>query len=55
MKSLAEDSDYHKKKIAQVELLGYGKVKFSRDSDGLKVQLPADAPKSVAPVLRIRK
>ena len=55
VKSLAKGSDYHKKKIGSVELLGYGKVKFSRDDEGLKVNLPADAPKSVAPVLRIRK
>ena len=55
VKSLAKGSDLHKKNIKNVELLGYGKVKFTRDSDGLTVTLPADAPKSVAPVLKIRK
>lgn len=55
VKSLAEGSEYYKNKIKSVELLGYGKVKFSRDSDGLTVKIPADAPKSVAPVLKIRK
>lgn len=55
VKSLAEGSEYHKNKIKSVELLGYGRVKFSRDSDGLTVKIPADAPKSVAPVLKIRK
>ena len=55
VKSLAEGSEYYNKKIGNVELLGYGKVKFTRDAEGLKVKLPADAPKSVAPVLRIRK
>ena len=55
VKSLAEGSKLHDKKIKSVELLGYGKVKFTRDSDGLKVVLPENAPKSVAPVLRIKK
>lgn len=55
VKSLAAGSSLHKSKIKSVELLGYGKVKFTRDSEGLKVTLPDDAPRSVAPVLRIRK
>ena len=55
VKSLADGSSLHKRKIKSVELLGYGKVKFTRDGEGLKVTLPDDAPRSVAPVLRIRK
>lgn len=55
VKSLADGSSLHKSKIKSVELLGYGKVKFTRDGEGLKVTLPDDAPRSVAPVLRIRK
>ncbi|MDE6533709.1 MAG: alpha-L-fucosidase [Muribaculaceae bacterium] len=55
VKSLAEGSALHDKKIKSVELLGYGKVKFTRDADGLKVSLPAESVKSVAPVLKIRK
>ena len=55
VKSLAAGSSLHKRKIKSVELLGYGKVKFTRDGEGLKVTLPDDAPRSVAPVLRIRK
>ncbi len=55
VKSLAEGSALHNKKIRSVELLGYGKVKFTRDSNGLKVILPENAKKSVAPVIRIRK
>lgn len=55
VKSLAEGSKYYDKKIRNVELLGYGKVNFTRDEEGLKVDIPADAQKSVAPVLRIRK
>lgn len=54
VRSLSEGSELYDKKIRSVELLGYGKVKFTRDSDGLKVMLPATAPESVAPVLRIR-
>lgn len=55
VKSLAEGNPLHDKKIKSVELLGYGKVKFTRDAEGLKVKLPAGASKSVAPVLRIKK
>ncbi len=55
IKSLGTDSPYYKKNIKQVDLLGYGKVKCTRDRDGLRVIIPADAPKSIAPVLRIRK
>lgn len=55
VKSLAKDSKLYGKKIKSVELLGYGKVKFTRNADGLKVILPEKAVKSVAPVLKIRK
>ena len=55
VKALAEGSKHYAKKIKSVELLGYGKVKFTRNADGLTVVIPADAPKSVAPWLRIRK
>ncbi|MDE5712090.1 MAG: alpha-L-fucosidase [Muribaculaceae bacterium] len=54
VRSLSEGSELYDKKIRSVELLGYGKVKFTRDSDGLKVLLPEKASRSVAPVLRIR-
>ena len=55
VKALAKGSAYHKGAIRSVELLGYGKVPFTRTADALCVTLPADAPKSVAPVIRIRK
>ncbi len=55
VKSLADGSELYKKRIRNVELVGYGKVPFQRTAEGLTVTLPADAPKSVAPVLRIRK
>ena len=55
VKSLAEGSKLHDKRIKSVELVGYGKVPFKRTAEGLTVNLPADAAKSVAPVLKIRK
>ena len=41
-------------KIKSVELLGYGKVKFSQSLEGLKVVLPKKV-NDIAPVLRIKK
>lgn len=55
IKSCAKNSGKLPKNIKRVELLGYGKVNFHQDADGLIVTLPADAPKSVAPVIKIRK
>lgn len=55
IKSLRAGSEYFGKRIGSVELVGYGKVKFTRSPEALEVTLPADAPKSVAPVIRIRK
>lgn len=55
IKTLASNSKIYPKKIKEVELLGYGKVKFSRTADGLTIKIPADAPQSLSPVLRISK
>lgn len=55
VRSLAKGSPHFASRIKGVELLGYGKVKYTRDAEGLKVDIPADAPKTVAPVLKIRK
>lgn len=41
-----------KKKIGRVELLGYGKVKFTQTANGLTVTLPKPV-NTIAPVLRI--
>lgn len=54
IKSLADGSG-NLKKIRSVELLGYGKVKHIRNAEGLKVVLPEDAPRSAAPVFKIKK
>lgn len=51
--SLGSDSETAPRKIRKVELLGYGKVPFTRDSAGLHLSIPADAPRSIAPVFRI--
>lgn len=55
VKSLAKGSDLYPANIKSVELVGYGKVKFDRTAEGLSISLPADAPRSVAPVIKIKK
>ena len=41
-------------KVKKVELLGYGKVDYVRDGEGLKVTLPDTKPNEIAPVLKIK-
>ena len=55
IKSLAAGSTLHPSRIGRVELLGYGKVPFTRTAEGLTVTLPAQQVNGIAPVLRIRK
>lgn len=54
IKSLAKGNNYFKKKISNVFLLGYGKLKAEQTADGLTVHLPEPTNK-IAPVLRISK
>ena len=54
VKSLAEGSTLYPEKIKSVELLGYGKVKFTRTSDALVVSLP-EKLNNIMPVLKIKK
>ena len=54
IKSLAKDNPYFKKRISQVQLLGYGKVKARQTAEGLEVELPQPV-NQIAPVLRISK
>lgn len=55
IKSLASGSELYTKRIRSVELLGYGKVKFSRTDKGLTITLPQqDEFKSIAPVFKIK-
>lgn len=55
IKSLASDSNLYTGRIKSVELLGYGKVNFTRTPEGLKVQLPDTPLNDIAPVLKIKK
>ncbi|MDO4163715.1 MAG: alpha-L-fucosidase [Bacteroides sp.] len=53
--SLADGSELYPSSIKKVELLGYGKVSFSRTSKGLTVRLPDKALNGICPVLKIKK
>lgn len=55
VKSLAKGSNLSPSKIKQVELVGYGKLKFKHTPQGLVIDIPLDAQKSVAPVIKIKK
>ena len=55
IKSLAEGNELYPNKISKVELLGYGKVPFSRTDKGLIVNIPNKSLKNIAPVFKIRK
>lgn len=55
IKSLAVQSDLYPEEISRVELLGYGRVKFTRTEQGLKVILPDASLNAIVPVLRIKK
>lgn len=54
IKSLSQDNPLHPGKIRRVELLGYGKVSFSRTADGLLINLPDKQVNDIAPVFKIR-
>lgn len=55
IKSLAEGSKLFPGKISKVELLGYGKVTFTRTAQGLFVNMPEKRVNDIAPVLKIKK
>ncbi len=55
IKSLAEGNELYPNKIGKVELLGYGKVSFTRTDKGLIVNIPDKSLKNIAPVLKISK
>ncbi len=54
VKALAEGSQLYTNKIKSVELLGYGKVKFSRTVNALTITLP-EKFNNIMPVLKIKK
>jgi alpha-L-fucosidase len=53
IKPLATNSEQKIGSIENIELLGYGKVNFTRDEEGLKVALPAQKPCEHAYTLKI--
>lgn len=53
IKSLADGNPLYAGKIKKVELLGYGKVSFTRTPGGLLVNLPDKQVNKIAPVFRI--
>jgi len=54
IRSMAKGAGNYQGKIRKVELLGYGKVRFSHDRDGLHVSLPSGVrPNDISLVLRI--
>ena len=55
IRSLAKNSKLHPGGISRVELLGYGKLKYKRTSEGLVVTLPEEPLNGIAPVIRIKK
>ncbi len=53
VRSLSITSEHKVGSIENVELLGYGKVQFTRDEEGLKVTLPSSKPCEHAYTLKI--
>ena len=52
--SLASEGGHAAGKISHLELLGFrGKVRWSQDLEGLKVQLPAEKPGAHAFALKV--
>ena len=55
IKSLSDESKLFPGKISRVELLGYGKVPFTRTDKGLLIYMPDKQVNKIAPVFKIRK
>ncbi|WP_321519245.1 alpha-L-fucosidase [uncultured Bacteroides sp.] len=53
IKSLSANSPNYDKEIKKVQLLGHGKISFTRDSSGLIVTLPEQKSKNMPLVLKI--
>lgn len=54
LKSFAKGSKLWTKGISSIELLGYGKVKYTRTADALIVSLPDEPCNTLMPVLKIK-
>ena len=55
IKSLSDESKLFPGKISRVELLGYGKVPFTRKYKGLLINMPDKQINKIAPVFKIKK
>lgn len=55
IKSLSDESKLFPGKISRVELLGYGKVPFTRTGKGLLINMPDKQINKIAPVFKIKK
>lgn len=55
IKSLATEGDLYPGKITKVELLGYGKIPFTRTDKGLLINMPDISGNKIAPVFKIKK
>lgn len=55
IKSLSDESKLFPGKISRVELLGYGKVSFTRTGKGLLINMPDKQINKIAPVFKIKK
>lgn len=55
IKSLSDESKLFLGKISRVELLGYGKVSFTRTDKGLLINMPDKQINKIAPVFKIKK
>ena len=55
IKSLSDESKLFPGKISKVELLGYGKVSFTRTDKGLLINMPDKQVNKIAPVFKIKK
>lgn len=53
MKAFAPKAPSYRGKVKSVTLLGYGKVSFTQDEEGLVVDVPATRPNEIAPVFRL--
>lgn len=55
IKSLSEGNELYPAEIKNIELLGYGKVEFSRTPEALIIELPEKTLNQIAPVFKIMK
>lgn len=52
---LATGSELYPDKITKIELLGYGKVFFTRTAQGVVIDMPDVQLNKIAPVFKIKK